>query len=112
MTIATAKIDRLFTRDLLALLHSYPYVSLLRNNTSVGYLSLSPDKKYVRVNYFGQYAVRPTHTAIKDLFDNVLDDIVAVTPAQYSEYHCNVAPIDPAYSCNDLSHSHPNAYGK
>lgn len=112
MTIATACTNRIFTRDLLAMLHAYPYVSLLRNNTSVGYLSLSPDHKYVRVNYFGQYAVRSTHTALKNLFDTVLDDIASVTPAHYSEYHCNICPDDPAYTCTDLSQSHPNVYNK
>lgn len=112
MTLSTAKIDRTFTHDLLALLQSYPYVSLLQGNRSVGYLTLSPDRKYVRVTYYGQYSARATHTVVKDLFDNVLDDITAVTPAQYSEYHCNVAPLDTAYTCADLSSTHPNVWGK
>lgn len=47
MTLSTAKIDRTFTHNLLALLQSYPYVSLLQGNRSVGYLQLSPDRKYV-----------------------------------------------------------------
>lgn len=112
MTLAAALIDRTFTDDLLALLHSYPYVSLLQGHRSVGYLQLSPDRKYVRVSYYGQYSVRATHKAVKQLFDNVLDDITAVTPAHYSEYHCNVAPDDPEYTCTDLSDTHPNVWDK
>lgn len=112
MTLATALIDHTFTDDLLALLHAHPYVSLLQGHRSVGYLHLSPDGKYVRVTYYGQYAVRATHTRVKALFDDVLDDITAVTPAHYSEYHCNVAPDDPEYTCTDLSDTHPNVWGK
>lgn len=112
MTLATALIDRTFTNDLLALLHAYPYVSLLQGHRSVGYLQLSPDRKYVRVTYYGQYSVRASHSRVKTLFDTVLDDITAVTPAHYSEYHCNVAPDDTACTCADLSGTHPNVWGK
>ena len=112
MTLATAPADQLFTRTLLTMLRTHPYVSLLRGNYPEGYLTLSPDGQYVRVNHYGQYAVRATHTGVKGLFDNVLDDITAVTPAHYSEYHVNVIPDDPTYIAVDHSYMHPNVYGK